>query len=167
MDFQSQVAARRAEREQVARQAQKIASEQARTQALAERAQRENALEAIAADLSNDDIKVVRQGEDLTILQSPTPALDLERLRRSKIERLLKHEARKMWSPAENWQVIGLIVGGVALLPWVFPLGLLVFGVGGWRSWALNKRYRATVRRRYHAVFSSEPTVPLGAGIES
>jgi len=72
-----------------------------------------------------------------------------------------------MWSPAENWQVIGLIVGGVALLPWVFPLGLLVFGVGGWRSWVLNKRYRATVRRRYHAVFSVEPTTALGAGIES
>ncbi|HCJ28243.1 MAG TPA: hypothetical protein DHV63_02850 [Pseudomonas sp.] len=161
MDFQSQVAARRAEREQVAREAQKIASEQARTQALAERAQRENALEAIAADLSNDDIKVVRQGEDLTILQSSTPTLDLEGLRRSKIDKLLKHEARKMWSAAENWQVIGLMVAGVFLIPWFWVLGLLVFGVGGARRWALSNRYRAQVRRQYPVLFP--PNQPNGA----
>lgn len=127
MDFQSQVAARRAQLEQQQRAAQKaaaeetkarraVAAERARAIEAAAQAQRVEALDVIASDLSQHGADVVRVGDELALAEPPIAALDVEAFRRAKVKRLLKREARKMWTPGQNWQVIGLIVSGVFLI---------------------------------------------------
>jgi len=158
MDFQSRIAARRTELANNAREAERKAAAQAQAQSAAEQLQREAALDSIAADLSRDEVILVRQGDELAIIGSPLPALDVVGLRRSKIESLLTREARKLWTPGQNWQVISLIVAG-AFLTTFYGLGLFLILGGVLRRGALNKRYRAEVRRRYPTLFPVEETL--------
>lgn len=152
MDVQAKVAARRVELEETARRAQAASAEEVRSRQIVEQARREEALTAIAADLSTGEVKVARQGDELVIAAPFVPAIDIDGLRRDKVARLLKREARKLWSPGENWQVIGLIVGGLFLITF-YGVGLLVILGGMLRGSTLNKRYRAEVQRRYPGLF--------------
>jgi hypothetical protein len=155
MDIQSKVAARRAELEESAREAQRTAANEARAREAAKQAQREEALEAIVADLSQDGVKVRRQGDHLDLAAAPLPILDIEGIRRTQVESLLKREARKLWTPAQNWQVIAPIVAGFFLLS-LNGLGLLFILGGLVRRSALNKRYRAEVRQQHPVLFPAE-----------
>ena len=148
MDIRSQVAARREQLEREARDTQKLAVEDAKTR-------RNEALEAIAADLSRQDVEVVREGDRLALTRPAAAPLDLDGLRLSEVKRLLDNEARRMWSPVENWQVIGPIVAGIFLAPWFWPIGAAIFACGIGRRRFLNERYRAEVRRKYPAMFAS------------
>lgn len=151
MDFQSQIAARRAELERTARQAQVAAVAETQAQQAVERAEREKALSAIATDLTRRGVNVTRQGEELAFSQSSRPQLDLAGLRKSKVQGLVNREARRMWSPGENWQVIGLIVSGLFLTTF-YGLGLVLILLGVMRRSALNKRYRALLNQRHPAL---------------
>lgn len=155
MDVQAQVAARRAELEENARKAKVASAEEARSRQIAEQAKREEALNVIAADLSNSEVEVVRQGDDLVIADPIIPIIDIDGLRKNKVARLLNSEARKLWSPSENWQAIGLIVAGIFLTTF-YGVGLLLILGGMLRSAVLNKHYRAVVRQRYPGLFPPE-----------
>lgn len=152
MDFQAQVAARRAELEEKARRAKTASAEEARSRQVVEQVRREAALTVIAADLSNRGVEVVRRGDELVIADPIVSAIDIDGLRRDKVALLLNREARKLWSTGENWQVISLIVAGVFLITF-YGFGLLVILGGMLRGSTLNKRYRAEVRLRYPGLF--------------
>ena len=155
MDLQAQIAARRAELKQKADEAQRAASEVARAQAKArqdaDQMRRAKAMDEIAADLSRSGTSVQRNGDELEIANA-LPLLDIEGLRRSKVKSLLQREARKRWSPGQNWQVIALIVAGFFLVTF-YGLGLLLIAAGMLRRSALNKRYQAEVRSQYPGLF--------------
>lgn len=155
MDFQSQVEARRAELKASAREAQAVAAQKDQERRAAEQERREEALDTIAANLSQHCATIVRHGDDLAMEATQVPTLDVEGLRRSKVDRLLKREARKMWTPGENWQVITLIVAGVFLITF-YGVGLLLILGGVLRGSALNGRYREAVRQSYPALFPSD-----------
>ena len=147
MDVQQQVAARRAElaKQQADRQTAEDIKKAERDEAEAE--QRRQVTADIAAELSTAYAPVKAEGEDLT-MALPLPPLDVEGMRKSKIEGLLKREARKRWSAGENWLVIGSIVGGICLLH-VAGLGLIPLAFGLWFRSVVNKRYRTGLRRDY------------------
>lgn len=144
MDIKSQVAARRAELERQAREA-------AEARRATEKAQREEVLDTLAEELSGPDLTVKRQGEELEILEAPPPAINIQGLKESKVRSLINREARKLWTPAENWQVIGPIVAGVFLITF-YGLGLALILFGVMRGSLLNTEYRASVRQRYRAL---------------
>lgn len=153
MDFQSQVAARRAELEKKAREDQAVAAQQVQMRQAAEQAQRDAALDSIAADLSGDALKIVRQGHELVVFDKPIAPLNVEGLRKEQIAKLLNREARKMWTPGQNWQVIAPMVLGLCLLPviWLFSAPLFIFS--GVRRDLLNKRYKSVLVQRYPEIF--------------
>ena len=81
-----------------------------------------------------------------------TPARRSGQVKRSALESLLKREARKAWTPRENWLVVGTIAAGVALLHIPFlGIPLLIFGL--WRRSVTNKRHRAVLLGRYPHLF--------------
>ena len=149
MDIQAQVAARRAERERQARQAHADAQALNEQRAAEERRQREVALEEIAAELSTDDVTISRDGDSLTLTPSHAPEpLDVRGMKKAQIEQLFQREARKAWTPGENWMAIAPITAGAVLIfiPWV-GVPLLIFGF--WRMSVANKKHQDLVRARY------------------
>lgn len=153
-DMQSKVAARRA---QLAEQEKQAAAEEVAVTAkrqVALQRQKEAAVENISAELSVNGVAVTRNGEELVITERALPLIDVEGLKQDKIDNLLKSEARKMWTPGQNWLVIGMIVGGACLLP-AGGVGLLGLGVGLWARFAINKNHRATLRDTYPDIFSN------------
>ena len=153
MDLQSKMAARRAEIDQHEREAKKVAAEASLAQQAAERAQREEALDQIAEQVSLRGVEVTRRGEEIEIARPVLAPLDVDGLRRTKLESLLRREARRMWSPGDNWLVISLIVGGLLLALPTSGFGLLLVGIAAFRRGHLNKKYVAVVAARYPEVF--------------
>lgn len=154
MDLQQQVAARRAE---IARQetAERDAAQRAQAIKLAaERTRMEQTLDGIAQDLSQGSVKVRRDGMDLDI-ERPAPAVDAVGLTLEKLDRLLKKEARRLWSPFDNWLVISLIVAGLFGLA-LNGLGIILIVLGAWRGHVLNGRYRAEITKRYPSLFAGQ-----------
>lgn len=153
MNIQAQVAARRAELARAETEA-KAESDRARHALLeAERAQRQEALDAIAGEMSLNGVELRRVGDDLEIAHPDPVPFDVKDLKRSSVDRLLKREARKMWSPAENWQVIAPIVAGVFALFLIWWAGLLLLLIGFARSNSVNSRYRTRLREQYPDLF--------------
>ncbi|MBT2244715.1 hypothetical protein JQK15_14310 [Sphingobium sp. BHU LFT2] len=147
MDIQKQVAARRA---QLAQQDEdeKIAQAQAVARVEAEKTrQQQEALAAIA-----DDSGLVLKGSELELSEQPLPRIDVEGLKQSKVAALLNREARRRWTPWENWQVVGSIVGGICLIH-LGGFGFIPFLFGLWRRSAINRKHRAAVRADYPAIF--------------
>lgn len=155
MDLQSQVAARRAELEKKAREDQAVAAQQVQAREAAELARRDAALDSIAEELSGGPMKVARQGHELVVVDEPIEPLDVDGLRINQIKKLLNREARKMWTPAQNWQVIAPMVAGLCLLPiiWIFSAPLFIFS--GIRRDLLNKRYKNALMQRYPELFTN------------
>lgn len=151
MDIQQKVAARRAElaKEEADRKSAKYVEKAKREEALAE--QRKQAVAGVAKELSTAYAPVIAEGEELR-MALPLPPLDVEGLRKSQIERLLKREARKRWSPSENWLVIGSIVGGITFLHIGF-LGFIPLLFGLWFRSIVNKRYRNRLLKDYPHIF--------------
>lgn len=151
MDIQKQVAARRAEllKQEADRKAAEEAMKARREEELA--TQRKQVVAGIANELSTAYAPVTAEGEELR-MELPLPPLDVEGLRRSQIERLLKREARKRWSPGENWLVIGSIVGGITLMH-IGLLGLAPLLFGLWFRSVVNKRYRNRLLKDYPHIF--------------
>lgn len=148
MDIQSKIAARRAEvaQQQVDRRNLQDAVEARHRQD--QQKQTEAALDQIADDISVQGVVVKRDGEELAFVPEPLPPIDVVGIKRSKIATLLKREARRRWTPSENWQVIGLLVGGTCLIHLAgFGLVLIVIGFG--RQAAINKKHRTAVRAAY------------------
>lgn len=156
MDFQAQVAARRAELERQAQHDRRVAAEQAREQREFEKAQHEAALDAIALEISTDDVEVVREGSRLAIVEKAAAPIDLEGLRRSEVEKLLRREARKMWAPGENWVVIAPTVAAFCILPfyWYFSLALWAWAL--FASSNFKTQYENKLRSRYPSLFPEE-----------
>lgn len=159
MDIQSKVAARRAELE---RQAQKAEAESRRIDMEIEEAkkkQRDDALDKLAVELSDDQVEIQRKDGELFLTERNLPPLDVDGLKKSKIEDILNREARKLWTPGENWQVIGCIVSGLCFI--YLPIVTILLLIVGWaRRSSLNQRYRAIVRDRYPQIFNeSSPTL--------
>lgn len=159
MDMQAKIAARRAEIETQTRESHRLATEATKAEQAAAEAQRVQALDEIAAEVSRDGLDVQRQGGELKATAKVPIPLDVDGLKRSAVDKLLGREARKMWTPAENWQVITLIVAGVFLIT-AYGLGLGLILVGLINRNALNKRYKAELRQRYPAVFLEPQTPP-------
>lgn len=148
MDIQQQVAARRAElvkREEDRKAADAAEAAQRETE---RREQEKKALDTIASDMG-----LTVEGDELAIIKQPIPPLDTEGLKQSKIDALLNREARKRWTPGENWQVIGSIVGGICLIH-IGGLGFVPLLFGLWRRSAINRKHRAAVRADYPAIFA-------------
>jgi len=115
-------------------------------------------LDAIALEISvsNDDVEVVRQGNRLAILQQAAGPMDLAGLRRAEVRKLLKREARKMWTPDQNWVVIAPTVAGLCLLPFAWYVGCVLVIVGGIARYNFEKRYEAELRLRHPSLFAVE-----------
>lgn len=153
-DIQSKIAARRAELAQSEKdqKAQQVAVEAKRQ--VAQQQQMNAALDDIASGLSAGGVTLKRDGDELAIVEAPLPPLDVEGLKQSKVEALLKREARKRWTPGENWLVVGCIVGGVCLIH-LGGFGFVPLLIGLWRRSAINKKHRAAVRESYPGIFAS------------
>lgn len=149
MDFQSKIAARRAEIAQQDEDGRKAAEAALEAQAAAEAARRRTALDNIAADMSLHGVPVHRQGDELELTPSNPEPLNLEGLRRNKLERLLRREARRMWTPTDNWVVISLIVSGLLIAIPTAGVGLLLTLGGLIRRALLNKRYAGVIAGRH------------------
>jgi hypothetical protein len=148
MDIQQQVAARRVQLAQQ-QEDQKAADAAERAAREAERQQQEReALDTIARDKG-----LVVEGDEMLLPQQPIPPLDVEGLKQSKLDALLKREARKRWTAGENWQVIGSIVGGICLIH-LGGLGFVPLLFGLWRRSAINRKHRSAVRADYPAIFA-------------
>ena len=145
MDMQAKIAARRAELENQTRENNRLVAEHAQ-------AQRKQALTEIASEVSKEGLEVHRQGDKLVTSKVERAPLDFDGLKRSAIDKLLSEEARKIWTPAENVQVIAMIVAGVFLIAF-YGLGLVLIVIGLLARNGLNKRYKAELRRRYPTVF--------------
>ena len=148
-DIQSKIAARRAElaQEEKAQKTRRVAVESRRQ--VARQKQEQAALDSIANDLLAGGIAIERDGEELALVDAPLPLIDIEGLKRSKVEALLKREARKHWTPGENWLVVGCIVGGICLIH-LGGLGFVPLLFGLWQRSAINKKYR-------NAILSANP----------
>lgn len=144
MDIHAQVAARRAELEKQKKDAADQAARRVQEQNALDEQQRREAMDKIAEDLSTNGLAVTHVDGELH-MDPPTPTpLDVAGLKRSKLRGLLNREARKLWSPGDNWLVISLIVFGVCTIL-LNGIGLLLIAIGFWRRHVLNKRYRAQI----------------------
>jgi len=139
--------------ERIAARRNELAQQREKDEAFRKR-QEEQVLDTIAASLSDNSVRVRKEGDDLTLDPVDLPTIDVAGLKRAKIEKLLKREARRRWTPADNWLVIGCIVGGLCLLH-LGGFGLLPLGIGLWRQWQLNKRYRSAVEADYPRIFNA------------
>jgi len=155
MDFQAQVAARRAELERQAKNDQTAAAARARQQQEFEKAQREAALDAIAVEISTEGVEVVREGDRLALVEQAVTPIDISGLRRAEVEKLLKREARKMWAPGENWVVIAPTVAGFCLLPFAWYASVILWAWAGFARWNFKTQYEAKLRARYPSLFAA------------
>jgi hypothetical protein len=153
VDIHAQVSARRAELEQQQREAADQAARRAQDQRAAEQQQRLQAMDRIAGDLSINGVAVSHVDGELHIAPSNPAPLDVTALKQSKLKGLLNREARKRWSPGDNWLVISLIVVGICTIL-MRGLGLVLIAIGFWRRHVLNKRYRVEVRALHPGVFT-------------
>lgn len=153
-DMQSKIAARRAQLAQQEKEAEAKAAVATAQRQVALQQKKEAAVDTIATELSANGVTVARDGDELSITDRPLAPLDVDGLKQTKIDSLLRREARKMWTPGQNWLVIGAIVGGVCLLP-VGGLGFLGLGVGLWARFAINKTHRITLRETYPEIFGA------------
>lgn len=152
MNMQDRIAARRAELESQTRESNRLAAEFAEAQRAAAQAQRKQALNEVAAEVSKAGLEVNREGDKIVTSKFEGAPLDFDGLKRSAIDKLLNEEARKMWTPAQNWQVIAMIVAGFFLIT-LYGLGLALIVVGLLARNGLNKRYKGELRGRYPTVF--------------
>jgi len=149
MDLQSRMAARRAEIVQREREAKKVSAEALRIQQDFEQVQREETLDKIAESISRDGVEVIRRDDEIEIARPVVTPLDVEGLRRTKLESLLRREARNMWSPIDNWMVISLVVVGLLIAIPTAGLGLFLTLGGLFLRGHLNKKYGGVVAARY------------------
>jgi hypothetical protein len=154
MDVQARVAARRAElaRQQAQQQAEaKVAAAREKAE---EQAQRVEILDDVAADMSTDTISVQRAGDRLT-MKDATPRLVVDRsgLKASELDKLLNQEARKAWTPGENWWVIGCVVAGTLIVIPVPVVGCLLLFAGGAKWYHANKNHKEEMKRKYPEIF--------------
>jgi len=148
MDLNEQVARRRAELAEKQQQAKDDQQATVSARKAEATAQREAVVDELAAELNATGVPARREGEELAIEQEPSPPLDTEGLNRRKLDSLVKREARKLWTPTENWIVISSIVGGLALVH-LAGLGLIPFFFGIWKRNQLEDRYVAQVLELY------------------
>ena len=152
MDIKSQVEARRAQLVEEDKQASEARAAQTAKIRQLEEERRHGALDQIASDLSNGDVEVRRSGDELEIVPTLAP-IDIDGVRHSQLKKLLKQEARKRWSPAENWQVIGGIVLGICLL-FVGGIGIVPLVLALSRRSTLQHRYMQQVMQEYPDIFA-------------
>jgi len=156
MDIQARVAARRQELEAASRK-----RAEAIKAATREAEQRE--LERIASELKSDAVPIAVEDGRLALAVEPTP-IDANVFREGQLAKLLEREARKRWSPAENWWVIAPGAAGLALLIPLFPLGFALLVFGGLARWNFMSRYKAQLRDQYPSVFGPLPAAASGNG---
>lgn len=147
MDIQEQVAARRVQLAQREEDQKAADAAEAAAREAERRQQERDALDTIASDIG-----LTVEGSELALPRQPIPLLDTEGLKQSKIDALLKREARKRWTAGENWQVIGSIVGGICLIH-LGGLGFVPLLFGLWRRSAIDRKHRSAVRADYPAIF--------------
>lgn len=157
MDINDKIAARRQELADAEKRAAAEVKEAEQARKAVEERRKREALDAVAADLSTTELPMLREGDHL-VLPAPEPEpFDPAEMTQAALSDLLDREARKAWSTGEQWQVIGPICAGVALVlvPFLgFPLA--IFGI--WRSSRIRKKHRATIIQRYPALFGTLTT---------
>lgn len=146
MDIQAKVAARRAELQEQARllKEQEAAVQTARL--VQQQKAEDEALDAIARELSTPSVEVVRQGSELAIVEAQS--VDTRGMKKAQIEKLFRREARKAWTPGENWLIIGSITAGACLI--FLPLvGIPLLAFGLWRRSVTNRRHHERLVAKY------------------
>lgn len=147
MDLKEQVARRRAEIAEEDREGDRLIAQMKERARRIEGEQREEAITNIATDLAASGLPVTRSGNDYLLELQPKP-IDVTGLRRSKLIQLRNREARRMWTPEENWIVISAIAAGVPLLAF-FGIGVLLIAAGLDRRTKLNNKYRTEILSIY------------------
>lgn len=156
MDIQAKVAARRKQLEIEQQEAARLERERIAAQKELEAEQRRTSLDQMAGQLSNERTKVVRDGDHLSIDGANGPEFDSSNFKGEATEDLLRYETRRMWTPGENWQVIGLIVAGICTI-YIGVLGILLICIGLWRRQVVNKTHRHKLLDRYPDIFANVP----------
>lgn len=157
-DLNAKIAARRQELARQQEQQKVAITEEAqqrkRAEAAAVEAQRHTAnsekhavIAQVADEMTAAGVPVSAEKGELAFVTPPPPPLDVQGLKQSAFDRLIKREARRMWTPFENWVVIGCLVAGVLLLP-ILLIGVLPLTLGLYVGSKTNKRYRRIVRER-------------------
>jgi hypothetical protein len=168
-DFQARVAARRAQLASEAQELARLEKEAAERKRQDEQDRKIAMLDSLASELSGTGTPVVRHGERLEIAEpSPLEHLDPEDFNEEQLKNMLDREARRRWTPAENWLFIAPLTAGLLLLLPVFALGLilLVASVAYWLR--TSDRYRTRLRLEFPQLFaavgSTEARRPKHAG---
>lgn len=154
MDIQAQVAARRAELARQAEDAARSEREAAAEKSRQQREHREASLDSLASELSAEGTPVERVGDELKIAEEPPfAALDPAEFKRTSLQALLGKEARRRWTPMQNWVVIASITAGLLLLVPAFPLGVLLVIIGFACRHSFNQRHRTELARDFPNLF--------------
>ncbi|MFL6728192.1 MAG: hypothetical protein ACJ8FS_17005 [Sphingomicrobium sp.] len=162
MDIQAQVAARRAELARQAQESVRLDREAAAGRDRQERERRKAALDALATELSAAGTPVQAAGEELRIAEAPPfAALDPVEFKRTSLQAMLGKEARRRWTPGQNWLVIGSVTAGLLLLVPVFELGLLLLAIGFACRHSFNQRYRKQLVRDFPDLLGEFAKAPL------
>lgn len=155
MDIQSKVAARRAELARAAAEEAEVANEQAAENRRREKQQRDEALHDLTAELARNGAPVTSDGAELSIAQeSPLAPLDRADFKRKALQQLLNKEARRRFTPGENWYMIAPVAAGVVLLPTVTLLAFVLIGIGCAVRYATLNRYRRVLRSEFPKLFN-------------
>ena len=155
MDLSAKVEARRAE---LARQKTERAEQEKRiATALRERDEERNRQETerLAGALAQEGLPVTSDADSLILDElPPLAALDPADFSRRARERLLKKEARRRWTPGENWIVIASITAGLLLVIPTFAVGGVLV-VAGWAiGQSFNRQHRTQLARDFPDLFA-------------
>lgn len=155
MDMNERIAARR--RELAQQEAEKTVAAKAERDRAAE--QEARAQKAAAAKITEEintggEAKAINDDGVVSLVHDPDAALFGPEIKNNVRRHLFKQEARKRWTPLDQWVVISLISGGICLLH-LAGLGILFIGAGLICRHVFNKRCRRELREIYPNIFGS------------
>ena len=157
MDLNAKIAARREERARLEQQAvAERAAEQTRAK-VEEALQRESVAAALVHDINAGvEAEARRNGETVDLVHVPDPAVLSPDLKPKALKCLFHREARKLWTPLDQWMIISLVAGGICLIH-LAGFGLLLILAGLIRRRAVDKRCRRQLREDYPDLFGAIP----------
>lgn len=157
MDINEKIAARRAELARLEREAD-AETQAAKVQAEAiEAARREAAAVALVAEINaGDEVEATHQGETVALVRTPDLTGWSPEMKQAALMRLFQREARRRWTPTDQWLAISLVAGGVCLIH-VAGIGLVAIAAGLWCRARFNRRCREELREEYPELFGALP----------
>lgn len=152
MDIQDKIAARRKQlaSENVIAQEQ-AAQQQAEYDRQTQIELKQN-LERLARETTEHGFPVIVKDDNIAASAPRIPIMDYDQIKAEKLSKFLKREARKLWTPGQNWKFFLLLGAGLYLLPF-YGLGLL-FLLGAWLNHRhFQKQHKEFLREAYLGVF--------------